>query len=101
MTLMAERFTENPQWRLLLAVGFLGAYDDVLYIRVRDWLLLKDVVVLRQPECNSERDCGIYCIEAMKSSLRAFRGDDNGKKRPAKNLPSILTSRQIPRETRL
>ena len=26
MTLMAERFTENPQWRLLLVVGFLGAY---------------------------------------------------------------------------
>jgi CrcB protein len=26
MTLMAERFTENPQWRLLLVVGFLGGY---------------------------------------------------------------------------
>ena len=26
MTLMAERFTENPAWRLLLVVGFLGGY---------------------------------------------------------------------------
>jgi fluoride exporter len=26
MTLMAERFTENPVWRLLLVVGFLGGY---------------------------------------------------------------------------
>ena len=26
MTLMAERFTENPAWRLLLVVGVLGGY---------------------------------------------------------------------------
>jgi CrcB protein len=26
MTLMAERFLENPQWRLLLVVGGLGGY---------------------------------------------------------------------------
>ena len=26
MTLMAERFVENPQWRLLLVVGGLGGY---------------------------------------------------------------------------
>ncbi len=26
MTLMAERFTENPAWRLFLVVGFLGGY---------------------------------------------------------------------------
>lgn len=26
MTLMADRFTENPLWRLLLVVGFLGGY---------------------------------------------------------------------------
>lgn len=26
MTLMAERFTENPEWRLFLVVGFLGGY---------------------------------------------------------------------------
>jgi len=26
MTLMAERFMENPAWRLLLVVGFLGGY---------------------------------------------------------------------------
>lgn len=26
MTLMAERFIENPQWRLLLVVGGLGGY---------------------------------------------------------------------------
>ncbi len=26
MTLMAERFVENPQWRLLLIVGGLGGY---------------------------------------------------------------------------
>lgn len=26
MTLLTERFMANPQWRLLLVVGFLGAY---------------------------------------------------------------------------
>jgi CrcB protein len=26
MTLMAERFTENPQWRLVLVIGGLGGY---------------------------------------------------------------------------
>ncbi len=26
MTMMAERFTENPAWRLLLVVGVLGGY---------------------------------------------------------------------------
>jgi len=26
MTLMADRFVENPQWRLLLVVGVLGGY---------------------------------------------------------------------------
>jgi CrcB protein len=42
MTLMAERFTENPQWRLLLVVGFLGAYTTFSTFEYETGALLKD-----------------------------------------------------------
>jgi len=42
MTLMAERFTENPQWRLLLIVGFLGAYTTFSTFEFETGALLKD-----------------------------------------------------------
>jgi len=42
MTLMSERFTENPQWRLLLVVGFLGAYTTFSTFEYETGALLKD-----------------------------------------------------------
>ena len=42
MTLMAERFTENPQWRLLLVVGFLGAYTTFSTFEYETGGLLRD-----------------------------------------------------------
>ncbi len=42
MTLMAERFTENPQWRLLLVVGFLGAYTTFSTFEYETGALLQD-----------------------------------------------------------
>lgn len=42
MTLMAERFTENPQWRLLLIVGFLGAYTTFSTFEYETGGLLRD-----------------------------------------------------------
>jgi CrcB protein len=42
MTLLAERFTANPQWRLLLVVGFLGAYTTFSTFEYETSALLKD-----------------------------------------------------------
>lgn len=46
MTLMSDRFTENPQWRTFLVIGFLGAYttfstfeyETSALVREGEWL---------------------------------------------------------------
>jgi CrcB protein len=42
MTLLTEKFTANPYWRLLLVIGFLGAYTTFSTFEYETGKLLKD-----------------------------------------------------------
>jgi CrcB protein len=42
ISLMSERFMVNPQWRLFLAVGFLGAYTTFSTFEFETGSLLRD-----------------------------------------------------------
>jgi len=42
MTLLTERFTPHPNWRLLLAVGFLGGYTTFSSFEYETYKAIKD-----------------------------------------------------------
>lgn len=42
MTLMTERFSPHPNWRLLLAVGFLGGYTTFSAFEYESYRLVRD-----------------------------------------------------------
>jgi CrcB protein len=59
MPLLTDRFLANPQWRLFLAVGFLGAYTTFSTFEYETGALLKD---------------GEWLIAALNISLSVFVG---------------------------
>jgi CrcB protein len=59
MTLLTEKFTANPHWRLLLVVGFLGAYTTFSTFEYETGKLMKD---------------GEFLIAALNVGLSVFLG---------------------------
>ncbi len=59
MPLLTERFTANPHWRLLLVVGFLGAYTTFSTFEYETGKLMKD---------------GEFLIAALNVGLSVFLG---------------------------
>ena len=59
MTLLTEKFMVNPQWRLLLVVGFLGAYTTFSTFEYESGNLLKD---------------GEWMLASMNVALSVFLG---------------------------